>query len=502
MTQQPETLAPNALIDYNNDINNINDNNLDDFFHDEQDFQQQEQRVVPAKLTADGISVTYSAPPLPSSPSPVMPSPIVPARQSSVWYWDYGPVGSCSPTSSVPLTWSSTSFRSSPDGARTPASRLTFCDGTSPRGEITIDSHVDFSPQVIIDNDDDGESTSPTYSVIYDDDGNRINLAAKSSTLSPDCDRISCKRDYYEEAEDDYPSSWDHDGEVYFEDSNPDIWQQGHQVQPHQQPVQQQSQERVTKVEKKKENKASRSMLIHSANAWSDIGTNIGSSVELLRGKDRFRPKRPNRAFGRSGSKCASDSNIQDAVEMMEPGLRKIRKDSYHTTTTTCSSAEHSQNQLEPVYQEISENEGHYYGFQEHPESVYHAVLRKVAEEGYFYNCNYHYEPVYQEISEEESYYAHLNRLEPVYPEQVKDGRPEMADESGFFSWQTGNRHVTKIPVNRFPDDAEDASDGSSGVGVVTVNGRRFDCDVLTPATSDASSTTVRRDADLTFLLA
>ena len=73
MTQQPETIAPNALLDYNND------NNLDDFFHDEQDYQQQEQRVVPAKLTADGISVTYSAPPLPSSPSPVMPSPAMPS---------------------------------------------------------------------------------------------------------------------------------------------------------------------------------------------------------------------------------------------------------------------------------------------------------------------------------------------------------------------------------------------------------------------------------------
>jgi len=379
----------------------------------------------------------------------------------------------------------------------------------------------------------------------------------------------------------------------------------------------------------KKDEAISRSKLTHSANAWSDVGTNFHSSVELFRCKDRFRPKKSIKLFDRNGSKCASDSNIQDAVDMMEPGLRKIRKDSYHTTTPTASSVENCQNQFEPVYshskqlepvyhqanqfglvypdknqfeplylrtnmfkpvyadtshlepvshqfessypdpnqfepvytdasqfepvytdanqfepvysdanqfepvyQEVSGDEGHYYGCQEQPESVYEAVLTKVAKEGYFYNCNYRYEPVYQEVSEEETYYDCQDRFEPVYPEENRlepvyvderslepvysdgdrlglvysersdeddalvagneDSGSHRRDESGFFSWQTGSRHVTKIPINQSPSDAEDLSDST---GVVTVNGRRFDRDADdVSVTTDDSLTTVRFD--------
>ena len=85
-----------------------------------------------------------------------------------------------------------------------------------------------------------------------------------------------------------------------------------------------------------------------------------------------------------------------DAVEMMEPGLRKIRKDSYHTTTPTHSSSECCQDRCEPDYP------GQFDGCTEQPESYYHEVLHKVAEEGYFYNCNYQYEPVYQDMTEED----------------------------------------------------------------------------------------------------
>ena len=490
-----------------NDSYNDNDTNttFDNFFYDDRDSPTRRQ-VIPAKLTADGISVTYSAPPLPT-PSPDQ-SPIIPAKQSSVWYWDYGRSGTFSSASSVPLTWSSTSFRSSVDEIRTPTSLATFCNDAimtvaSPKGKVCIDSKVDFSPQVIRDDDDDDDdndvnSVSPAYSVLYDDDGNRINVVTvtvTSSPLSPDCDRYSCKRDYYDEAEDDYPSSWEHDEEVYFEDVEILQGEQLQQQQQHQQHYylyhheQQQQQESGRSSEARADAKsktASRSKLRLSANAWSDVGTNFHSSVELFQCRDRFRPTKLIKAYDGRGSKCASDSNIMDAVEMMEPGLRKIRKDSYHTTTPTHSSTECCQDRFEPDYPDQFD------GCTEQPESYYHEVLQKVAEEGYFYNCNYQYEPVYQDMTEEDEdeTKSSENRLEPVYREVSgeEESRSQQCDESGFFSWQAGdNKHVTKIPINLFPSDAEDLSDFG---GVVTVNGRRLGSDPTLRHTKQDSLTT------------
>ena len=115
---------------------------------------------------------------------------------------------------------------------------------------------------------------------------------------------------------------------------------------------------------------------------------------------------------------------------MMEPGLRKIRKDSYTTTTTaTNSSVENnfdSHNRIEPVYQVIDD----------------------------------HYE--------EEHVYACLE--DPRKNESANE-----MEESGFFSnlWSqpVELKHVTHFPVNLFPSD-EDHSDSS---GVVTVNGHHYE---------------------------
>jgi len=327
----------------------------------------------------------------------------------------------------------------------------------------------------------------------------------------------------FRSAEDDYPSSWEQDEEVYFEDSNAEIFQSLQQQQQfhhhqhhehvHHQHYQHQQQHYYLYQEQhsgrssqaKAEDKPrveSRSKLRHSANAWSDVGTNFHSSVELFRCRDRFRPAKTSKVYDGRGSKCASDSNIQDAVEMMEPGLRKIRKDSYHTTTPTHSSNEYCQNRFEPDYPEIS---GHFQGCTEQTESYYHEVLQKVAEEGYFYNCNYQYEPVYQDVTEEDETNSSENRLEPVYREvsAEEESKSQQCDESGFFSWQAGDKHVTKIPINLFPSDAEDLSDCS---GVVTVNGRRLESDAVLhhakqdSLTTDDSLTTVRSDATFNFL--
>jgi hypothetical protein len=177
--------------------------------------------------------------------------------------------------------------------------------------------------------------------------------------------------------------------------------------------------------EKPEKEISSRSNLLHSANAWSDVGYNFDSSVDLFRRRDRFRPTTKSTKSFDKRSKCASDSNLQDAMEMMEPGLRKIRKDSYATTATTTatsSSVENyfeSQNQIEPVYQVIDDQ---------------------------------------GKGTSDEQVYAFL-----------EDSGNPVGDESGFFSWQP----VTKIAVNRFPGD-DDSSDSS---GIVTVNGRRFESD-------------------------
>jgi len=305
-----------------------------------------------------------------------------------------------------------------------------FATSTSPRGQINLDSSLDFAPQVMQeqatpssffkddDYEDGKESISPIYDVLYDDDGNCIAFAqpyfvggccstSQSSPLSQDCDRESCKCEYYEEAEDDYPSSWEDGEDVYFENST------------HVEKCQKIYYEDSSTVDCSKETVyqeklPSRSNLLHSANAWSDVGVSFHSSFDCFRQRDRFRPtKRSTKSFvdkNGEAAKFASDSNIQDALVMMEPGLRKIRKDSFATSTTATTNSSVEQNYYESQHQMI--------------------------------------EPVYESSNH--------------------------VDESGFFSypWQEQpSKHVTKIPVNQFPGDDEQ-SDSS---GVVTVNGHHFD---------------------------
>jgi len=258
------------------------------------------------------------------------------------------------------------------------------------------------------DYEDGKESISPIYDVLYDDDGNCIAFAqpyfvggccstSQSSPLSPDCDRESCKC-----------STVDCSKETVYQEKLP-----------------------------------SRSNLLHSANAWSDVGVSFHSSFDCFRQRDRFRPtKRSTKSFvdkNGEAAKFASDSNIQDALVMMEPGLRKIRKDSFATSTTATTNSSVEQNYYESQHQMI--------------------------------------EPVY-EIIEYDDQTTTNEEEEPVYAcveeESLKFESSNHVDESGFFSypWQEQpSKHVTKIPVNQFPGDDEQ-SDSS---GVVTVNGHHFD---------------------------
>ena len=383
--------------------------------------------------------MSYCAPPLPPTPSPTpsstISSPIYPAtKRSSVWYWDNGRPGTTSPNS-VPLTWSSTSFRSTPDDARTlsqmtcheseqePEVQLSSKPETRggqklslPRGQICLDSNVDFSPQII--RDDGKESASPAYDVLYDDEGRCI---AVERPCYADSTYFDGEHHYYN-IQDDYPSSWEEEENVYYEDGNVEMYCSGSQSNVENSTLN-------VEIVSEEVIEPSRSGLMHSANAWSDIGVSFHSSFDFFRRRDRYRPTKRSTKTG-NASKCASDSNIQDALVMMEPGLRKIRKDSYTpTTTATNSSVENnydSQNRIEPVYQDIDD----------------------------------HYD--------EEHVYACLEG-----PRKTESAN-EM-EESGFFSnlWSqpVELKHVTNLPVNLFPSD-DDYSDSS---GVVTVNGHRYE---------------------------
>jgi len=241
--------------------------------------------TVPAKLKADGISVFYSTNPPPS----LRGHSLSDGSSTNLSF-------SCEEDSNSRHNfWSSSSF----DGS----SVSTNLSTEKPVGKVDIDSRIDFSPQVI--QDEDYHSTSPAYSNLYDDFGNSL-VHARPYLNSSD-----------EQPQDDYPSSWD------YVDSKDKINKQNTQK-----------------------------VRIISANVWSDPGISFHSSSETFCKLDRFRPVKVSRLMLNQDEsdkkpKCASDSNLQDAVIMMEPGLRRIRKESYATTASFSTSHENF-SQYEP----------------------------------------------------------------------------------------------------------------------------------------------------------
>ena len=215
------------------------------------------------------------------------------------------------------------------------------------------------------------EDTSPRYSVIYDSDGN---------------------------VKDDYPSSWDDDEE----------------------PVN----EPIIKTLKNEEP------------SWSDIGQPVNSSFEFWKTKNKLKAVSKPKLYDTKylhNNKYASDSNINDAVDMTEPGLRKIPKESIYTTTSSETTARSPQNDQEDhIYCSIQDN---------------------------------------SKGDEENIYESVENDLDP---------------ESGFFSYTAVHRSrqvvSTCIPINQ---EYSSSSDYYESVSVkVTVNGKLW----INPTNTDSST--------------
>ena len=250
----------------------------------------------------------------------------------------------------------------------------------APYGQVLLDPDLDLEPQVMQD-----FTPSPRYSTIYDSDGNVI--------------------------KDDYPSSWDDDHEDVIPDKVI---------------------AKMTTLSNKEEP------------SWSDIGQPVNSSFEFWKTENKLKAVSKPKLYDTKylhNNKYASDSNIKDAVDMTEPGLRKIPKESIYTTTsseTTARSPEAAQTEDDHVYCSIQDNIG----------------------KG-------------DDAIEEENIYETVDH----------DPHPE----SGFFSYVAVNRQAfrpiqTCIPVNQ--DYSTSSSSDCYESVKVTVNGKLW----INPTNTDSST--------------
>lgn len=248
----------------------------------------------------------------------------------------------------------------------------------APYGQVLLDPDLDLEPQIMQEEE---VSPSPRYSTIYDSDGNVIK-------------------------DDDYPSSWDEE-----EDDM--------------------SNKIITKLKVSQEEPS-----------WSDIGQPVNSSFEFWKTENKLKavskPKLYDTKY-QHNNKYASDSNIKDAVDMTQPGLRKIPKENCYTTTSSETTARSPEAQ--------TEDDHLYCSIQDDSKG----------------------EPI------EENIYETVDFDHP---------------ESGFFSYVAVNRHAFKpivttcIPVNQ--DYSTSSSDcyESMSVNKVTVNGKLW----INPTNTDSST--------------
>ena len=234
---------------------------------------------IPVKLKADGISITYQAPPLPS---------VLQSNNQSL-------------DEKLSKTHQNCEVKKRMIKAESNRSK-----------EVLIPEYVDISPQIMLE-----QSDMPI-------EGENLSLAAYDHSLNgyevpkylPLLSSIVCKEEYeFEDIreededgydEDDYPSSWDDVDSIMM-----------------------------------------MSPRVRSQNAWSDVGVPMtDSSIDFFQEKERLKLRQNNPKLSQpnvnSHNKYASDSNINDALIMMEPGLRKMAKDEYYTTTNSSFGTESS----------------------------------------------------------------------------------------------------------------------------------------------------------------
>ena len=230
---------------------------------------------IPVKLKADGISITYQAPPLPS------------ALHSNIQ------------SSNNELSNTRQNFEVKKQMLNAESNRSK---------EVLIPEDVDISPQIMFEQPDVPIKREKLSIPVYDHSLNGHEVPKYLPLLSS----IGCKEEYEfedireedEDAEDgydddDYPSSWDDVDSIML-----------------------------------------MSPRVRSQNAWSDVGVPMtDSSIDFFQEKERLKLRQNNPKLSQpnvnSHNKYASDSNINDALIMMEPGLRKMAKDGYYTTTNS-----------------------------------------------------------------------------------------------------------------------------------------------------------------------
>ena len=170
-----------------------------------------------------------------------------------------------------------------------------------------------------------------------------------------------------------------------------------------------------------------------NAYPWSDIGQSVNSSFEFWKVKNKLKAKPKTKLFEtkyQHNNKYASDSNINDAVDMTEPGLRKIPKEAiYSTTDQETSSPQGLEEDSEHVYYSINDIPI------DHPNAI-------------------------QDDANEDNIYESVDMQDQNNP------------ESGFFSMDHGkakSKKITCIPVNQRPSSS--SSDDYVSCHV-TVNGK------------------------------
>ena len=186
--------------------------------------------------------------------------------------------------------------------------------------EVILPDNIDLSPQIMQEDDTMIKSES-----LHCTTENKCLSSSSSCTNTPSqpiylplLSSYTCKEenyfeDIYEEGEDttsddeegdeedDYPSSWDEDADTTMLSSP----------------------------------------RVRSQNAWSVVGVEpmtTNSSFDFYQEKDRLKLMRPpklSKPNVNRHNKYASDSNISDALIMLEPGLRKMAKDECYTTTNS-----------------------------------------------------------------------------------------------------------------------------------------------------------------------
>ena len=363
-----------------------------------------------------------------------------------------------------------------------------------PYGQVLLDPDLDFEPQVMVgqdnyDQDDTIEEESndildkayksflrPYGQVLLDPPNPDFGFGQNPESGFQDNDEGHDDTANNDLIIDDYPSSWEED------EQNDNLI-------------------KVTVSKKSKEPCRDRPNFSHSAEAaaegsahiekfslrpkteteeehpWSDIGQSVNSSFEFWKAKNKLkavqRPKLYETKY-RHNNKYASDSNINDeAVDMTEPGLRKIPKEAiYSTTDQERTSSGGTPHALEDSreFQESADSDKSEHVYYSINEDLDHQDAEGANQMSRVNVCleDYTDDNIYESVELEQN------------PNPDLSGFGQQNPESGFFSGFDhrqpglepgqipGNKKITCIPVNQRPSSSSDDYVSCH----VTVNGK------------------------------